>query len=284
MRSYLTEGFEQFQTLLARADNTVAPAVRAKAALGAGRLSWCQDRDADALRYYREAQSVYQSLGLEEQVGVIEAHIGFTERNEGNHQAARAHFDIARTIGEKLRSERVLAMAASGLGSLAADEGDFVTAREAKERSLVAFRSLGDQWVVALVTGSLGKVCFVTGDYAAARGFVREALRLGRDLGNKWAVPYALEGLADICAVENHARKAVRLYGAASAQREALALAFSPTERTSYQKALGRLQELVPGGTFDDEWKKGRSLGIQAAIELALEADAPQRVSTRRKR
>ena len=284
VRNYLTEGFEQFQTLLARADDTVAPAVRAKAALGAGRLSWCQDRDADALRYYREAQSLYQSLGLEEQVGVIEAHIGFTERNEGNHQAARAHFDIARTIGEKLRSERVLAMAASGLGSLAADEGDLVTAREAKERSLVAFRSLGDQWVVALVTGSLGKVCFATGDFAAARTFVREALRLGRDLGNKWAVPYALEGLADICAEENQAQKAVRLYGAASAQREALALAFSPTERTSYQKALGRLQELVPDETFDDEWKKGRSLGIQAAIELALEADAPQRASTRRKR
>ena len=96
VRNYLAEGFEQFQTLLARADDAVAPAVRAKAALGAARLSWCQDRDADALRYYREAQSLYQNLGLEEQVGVIEAHIGFTERNEGNNPAARAHFERAK--------------------------------------------------------------------------------------------------------------------------------------------------------------------------------------------
>jgi len=134
------------------------------------------------------------------------------------------------------------------------------------------------------VTGSLGKVCFVTGDFAAARTFMREALRLGRDLGNKWAVPYALEGLADICAEENQARKAVRLYGAASAQREALALGFSPTEHVAYQEALNRLQELVPDETFAEEWKKGRSLGIQAAIELAMETDAPQRPSARRKR
>ena len=284
VRSYLTEGFEQFQALLARAGDTVPPGVRAKAALGAGRLSWCQDRDADALRYYREAQALYRSLGMEEQVGVIEAQMGFAERNEGNHQAARAHFDRAKTMGEKQRSERVLAMAVSGLGSLAADAGDFAAAREAKERSLATFRSLGDHWVVALVTWSLGKVCFVTGDYAAARSFLRESLRLGRDLGNKWAVPYALEALADICTEGGQARKAVRLYGAASAQREAHALAFSATERTSYQKALSRLRELVPGGAFDEQWEQGRSLGMQAAIELALEADAPQRTPTSRKR
>ena len=162
--------------------------------------------------------------------------------------------------------------------------GAFSAAREAKERSLVSFRSLGDQWVVALVTGSLGKVCFVTGDFAAARTFMREALRLGRDLGNKWAVPYALEGLADICAEEHQAGKAVRLYGAASAQREALALGFSPTEHAAYQKALNRLRELVSDETFEEEWNKGRSLGIQAAIELALETDAPRRPSARRKR
>jgi hypothetical protein len=113
---------------------------------------------------------------------------------------------------------------------------------------------------------------------------MQEALKLGRDLGNKWGVPYALEGLADICAKENEAQKAVQLYGAASAQRETFALAFSATERSSYQLALDRLHELVPDETFDQEWKNGKSLSLQAAIELAMETETTERPSVRRKR
>jgi len=76
----------------------------------------------------------------------------------------------------------------------------------------------------------------------------------------------------------------VQLYGAASAQREALALDFSATERVSYQLALDRLHELVPGDAFDKEWNKGKSLGLQAAVELAMETETAERSPTRRKR
>ena len=150
---------------------------------------------------------------------------------------------------------------------------DFVHAREAKERSLVTFRSLGDQWIVALITGSLGRVCFLAGDNVAARRFLREFLVLARDLGNKWAMPYAIEALADICAKENHARSAVQLYGAASAQRETLNLAFSGSELTAHQTALAGLRGMIPADEFEEEWNQGRSLNLQAAIELAVEDD-----------
>jgi tetratricopeptide (TPR) repeat protein len=270
VHSYLTEGYEQIQTLLVKADPALALAIRAKAELGAGRLSWCQDRDADALRHYRAAQTLYRDLANVEQVGIIEALLGFTERNDGNNSAARTHFERANAIGKELCSKRIMAMAGNGLGSLAADEGDFAGARAAKERSLVSFRSLGDQWVVALITGSLGRVCYQEGDYAAAKIFLQESLLSVRDLGNKWAVPYAIEALADICAKDNQATKAVRLYGAASAVRESLALSFSTSERAAYTRALERLHEHVANGLFEREWLEGRSLGLPAAIDLAM--------------
>jgi len=284
VRSYLTEGYEYFQALLARAGQTIAPAIRAKAELGAGRLSWCQDRDTDALRHYRAAQSLYQNLGMAEQVGFIEAVIGFAERSNGNREAARTHFDRAKDFASEQHSERIMTMAVNGLVSLAADKGDFADARQEKESSLASARTLGDQWIVALIAASLGKVCFGQGDLTAAREFTRESLVLSSDLGNKWMVPYAIELLADICVSESVVNVAVQLYGAASAQREALALAFSATELTPYQKSLDRLHELIPAGTFDEEWQKGRSLGIQAAIELAMGTDATERVPARRKR
>jgi predicted ATPase/class 3 adenylate cyclase len=274
VHSYLTEGYEHFQKLLAGADDSIDPVVRAKAEVGAGRLSWCQDRDADALRHYRSALVIYEEARMMEQIGLVEALLGFAERSNGNSAAGRAHFERAKAIAEGQRSEGVMVMAVNGLASLAADEGNFVHARHEKEQSLVSARTLGDQWVVALVAASLGKVCIGQGDFVAARKFMRQSLAISRDLGNKWVVPYAVELLGDICANENQPRKAVQLYGAASAQREALAMSFSVMERNPYQHALDRLRRLVASQVFESEWQKGRSLDFKASIELAME-DAP---------
>lgn len=271
VRNYLTEGYEQFQELLSRADDPVAPAVRAKAELGAARLSWAQDRDEEAFRHYRAAQVLYEALGMKTEVALMEAYLGLTERNEGNNAQAKIHFEKARAMGEALGAKRVIAIAENGIGSLLANEGDFAQARLLKERCIQAFQELGDRWVVSVSIGSLGKVCFAAGDLKASRRYITEALAITRDLGNNWSVPYAIEAIADISAQENEAPKAVRLYGAASAHRESLALAFSPTEEISYRKALDHLHQAVPPEEFEEEWKKGRALGFQASVNLALE-------------
>ncbi|MCE0521388.1 MAG: tetratricopeptide repeat protein [Methylacidiphilales bacterium] len=273
VRSYLTEGYEQFKALLARMDDSVELAIQAKAELGAGRMSWCQDRDDDALEHYHAAQRLYASVGMIERVATIETFLGFTEYNEGRNDEARQHFERALVMAGELKSERIKAMAEHGLGSLASTTGDLAAARIAKQRAIEVFQSLGDRWPVSLITGSLGRICFVAGDYPAAKKYIRDALTISRDLGNNWSVPYAVEALADISAEEHQATKAVRLYGAASAQREMLGLSFSSTEKISYQKSLDRFHLLVPDPSFQEEWEKGRSLGFQAAINLALDGE-----------
>jgi hypothetical protein len=90
-------------------------------------------------------------------------------------------------------------------------------------------------------------------------------------LGNNWSVPYAIEGIADILLRQNEAAKAVRLYGAASAHRESLALESSPTEQITYRDAMDRLHRAVSAERFEAEWKQGRALSFQAAVNLALE-------------
>jgi hypothetical protein len=92
-----------------------------------------------------------------------------------------------------------------------------------------------------------------------------------------------LEAIADICAAEDRGAKAVRLYGAASTQREALGLAFPPAEKISYQKGLDRLHQLVPDKQFETEWAAGRALAAQAAINFALQSEATTKRSPRRK-
>jgi predicted ATPase/class 3 adenylate cyclase len=284
VRSYLTEGREQFEELLRRANDSIPAIVRAKAARGAGRLAWCQDRDEDALRYYAEAQRLYEQLGMPVEAAFVEAFCGFTERNEGNNEAARILFEHVKTVGEAEHSDRLIATSLSGLGSIATDEGDFERAREMKERSLEIFRESGDKWIISLVTWSLAKACISGRDFAAARRYLSQSIALSRELGNKWSVPYALESIADICAEENRGAKAVRLYGAASTQREMLGLAFPPLEKLTYQKGLDRLHQLVPEKQFEAEWNAGRTLTAQAAINFALEPDTTGERTPRRRR
>jgi hypothetical protein len=76
--------------------------------------------------------------------------------------------------------------------------------------------------------------------------------------------------MAEVCSKENAPRKAVQLYGAASEQREALALDFAPAELGPYKAALTRLRAQLPTEDFDYEWHRGWSLGLQAAIELTV--------------
>ena len=270
VRSYLTEGLEHLRELLARASDQTPPDLIAKAELGIARMAWCLDRDIDAIGPYKKAQDIYRRLGNEEMVGLIESYLGLAERNEGNNDQARIHFETAKAIGEKIGSEAIIGVVWSGYSSVLAAEGKWEEARAMKEKGIEVFRKRGDLWILSLITGSLGRLCFLSGDLDTSQRCITEALTITRSLGNIWSVPYAAEGLADIAAERNDALRAVRLYGAASTQREMLALAFSPTERAKYDQSLERLHALVPPEQFEEEWKAGRELTLEATVNLAL--------------
>ncbi|MBN9690205.1 MAG: adenylate/guanylate cyclase domain-containing protein [Verrucomicrobia bacterium] len=271
VRNYFVEGYDLCRQLLAKAPDSVDPSVRAKALLGAGRLAWCQDRDQEAHRFYLEAHAHFVKLDQEEYVALTEAYLGFIERNEGHPFEARAHFDQADEIAGVRGYRRVSAMVANGRGSLEVDAGNFVQARAWKEQALAELQEVGDPWIVGLVRGSLGKACVHLRDLTAARTHLREALTIARDLGNKWAIPYVLEVIGEVCFLEGRPDKAIRLYGAASVQREALVLSFSKVERIAFDESLQAMKSAVSPARFEAEWSQGRELGWIAAVRLALE-------------
>lgn len=268
VRNFLIDGREQLEELLALADGTVAPRVRARAWVGAGRLAWAHDLDEDARRCYTAGLRLYEELGARAEAGHAHAFLGFTERNDGNAAAARAHFEIAEKIGLETNSPRVIATARSGLSSLAADAGDFARSRALKEESLATFRRLGDQWLVGILSWSVAKVAIGHGDHAAARRYLRDCVELATGLGNKWTVTYPLEAFADIASAEGDGILAARLYGAASTLREALGLRFSAAEKAAYEKTIARIQQLIGEDTFHREWMAGRALRAQEALAL----------------
>ncbi len=270
VRSYLAEGREQFAELFAKLDESVRPVVRARAYFHAGRLAWCQDRDEEAMGYFLQSMPLCEELGLRLDVGLLHAFMGFTERNEGRPEAARAHFEKALVIGRETSSDRLMMAAVGGLGSLAADEGDLEAARKWKLESLAACTRAGDQWLIGIISWSLAKVAIAQEDHTAAHAFLRTSITSARALGNKWSIPYALECFADIAANEENGPRATRLYGAASVLRDGLGLGLSQVEKPTYERALQRLRSLLPASVFEAEWKAGCALRFDEALELAI--------------
>ncbi|MGB8165971.1 MAG: hypothetical protein WCF18_00665, partial [Chthoniobacteraceae bacterium] len=270
VRSYLAEGREQYAELFAKLDDSVPEAVAANAFLCGGHLAWCQDRDEEALGYYRRSMEICERLGMRLEIGYLHAFMGFAERNEGRNDAARAHFEQAQAIGREVASDRVAITALSGLGSLAADDGDLETARRWKLECLVICRRAGDKWLVGIISWSLAKVAIAQKDHSAAREFLGTSITYARELGNKWSIPYALESFADIAAAEGDAARATRLYGAASVLRDGLGLGLSVVEKGIYEQMLRELREQLPGDAFDAEWKLGSAMRSDEALQLAL--------------
>ena len=270
VRNYFVEGYEHLLQLL-QATPVEESVIRARAIQGAGRLAWCQDRDPDARRHYREALRLYQAWGLNPEAGFAHAFLGFIERNEGRTGEALAHFEQAQAVGEALRSDRLLALVSNGRGSLAADAGDFATARVLKEAALRTYQALADPWIIGLLHGGLGRVCLALGDAASAQGHLQQALTIARDLGNKWAVPHVLETIGDLLAGRGKPERAVLLYGAASVQREMLAQSFSRVEQSAHDRALRELRQRVSADRFDEEWQRGQALSVEAAVQIVFE-------------
>ncbi len=153
-------------------------------------------------------------------------------------------------------------------------EPDAARERAGKEEAMHIFESMGDRWVAGLMKSGVAELCLQQKDFPAARAMLLDVLAISREFGSKWSIPYAIEGLAEICIARGRTHEAARLYSAAAAQRERLALNYSLTERQAHDESMAALHRELDAAAFAQEWEAGKALGLQAAIILATEASA----------
>jgi len=64
--------------------------------------------------------------------------------------------------------------------------------------------------------------------------------------------------------------RAVRLFGAAEALREAIGLLSAPQERADYDARLAATRSRLGVVAFEAAWAEGRAMTLEQAIEYAL--------------
>jgi hypothetical protein len=115
-----------------------------------------------------------------------------------------------------------------------------------------------------------------------AQSHYAESLALFRELGDKSGIVYPLEGFAGLAAAEGDPQRAVRLYGAAEALRQAISLPMAPPGRAMNAPYIEAARSVLGEEAFAAAWAEGRALALEEASACALEAPGPARLDAGR--
>jgi non-specific serine/threonine protein kinase len=266
----MSEGRNWLDRLLAIPETTRAPAVRAKALVGASWLARSQGAFGEATALAKEGLALYDELGDHPGRADALTTLACVAMDQGDVALARPFAEESLSLRREHGDGWAIAVSLNNLGYLAAVEGDNLRAREYCTECLELSRAVGDTRGVARSLQNLGDIAHALGDAAGAYALIVEALVLLQNLGSSDGIVGSIEGIARAVAAEGHALYAVRLLGAASSLRVKLHDPVRPSEQAEHDQVVAGLQDALGTQAFDASWAAGAQLSTEQAINDAL--------------
>jgi predicted ATPase/DNA-binding XRE family transcriptional regulator len=130
-----------------------------------------------------------------------------------------------------------------------------------------AYEELGDEHFAARATMYAGYALLLDGAEQPARARFMSSLIEFWELDDLWGITECLEGVAALAAARGRAEQAASIAGAAEALRETINARAFPLDRQVVDRYLAD----AGVGRSDPGWQQGREIGIDAAVEIALE-------------
>jgi predicted ATPase/class 3 adenylate cyclase len=313
IRGLYREGREQVVRVLAMPGATGRSAERAQAEACAGRLAFYQTDFEAASALLENALSIQRELNDKPGIAFSLLNLGMLAQARGDHALARHLLEEGVATARAGGDRWVLGMSLSYLGGISHAAGDDDEAREFCEEALGLLRALGDLRLIAATLLNLSLIARAQAELQSARSLLEEAVSMARRLGDKGLLPTSLmrlalvsdqhevnsrplyeeslmivrevgdrsgiaaslEGLAGIFAQEDDLQRAARLYGAASALREAIGAARPLEEEAAYNQQLASVRRGLAADAFAAAFAQGRGLLLEEAVAEALQPRQP---------
>jgi hypothetical protein len=170
---------------------------------------------------------------------------------------------------QKVGDQVGIAESTGVIGMVALSQGDHPAARLRLEEARKIMSSLGDRRGIGKMTTALGDAVLNQGDQDAARTLYEEALEDLKGLHDKWWIAWCLEGMASVD--QNEPGRAARLFGAATALREAIGAPRPPAFRSYHERNLTAVRGWLGKEAFKKAWAEGQEMTPEQAVEYALE-------------
>jgi non-specific serine/threonine protein kinase len=188
----------------------------------------------------------------------------------GDLEQARAFFEEGLAISREFGSASILRSCLNSLAVTFLLQRDLERAAALAEEAAALCRESADRTLLPLPLNNLGWVALLGGDLERAEALHKESLALSRELGGSMGTLVFLEGLACDAGAKEEAERAARLFGAAEALRETMALPLESALRALEEPYLLGARSQLKESAWTEAWEEGRGMSMEAAIEYAL--------------
>jgi predicted ATPase/transcriptional regulator with XRE-family HTH domain len=224
IRSFLSEGLDWLDRLLARAPDAADPASRAlqiKAALAASHLAGNHDEHVSARRYADLSLRLCRSAGDTAGAAAALDALGLAELRVRAFEDAQACFEESIALWRALDNPVGLSAAMHNLGRLKRDQGKFDEALVLYQESLAVARALGeDDMGLARRCNRIGDLALLMGETTQAERYLEESRELYERAGARLALAICVNNLARVAWNDGNLTLAIERYEMARALRE----------------------------------------------------------------
>jgi predicted ATPase/DNA-binding XRE family transcriptional regulator len=272
VRGYWSEGRRWLEAALERGE-ALPTAIRARVALGAGRLAYFQDEVVQSQSLLEESLRLYRDTDDKRGTAEVLSGLAYLAARQGQRPLATELLEESLGLSRDLGDTRSAARTLTNLGRLAMEGGDFGRAAALQAEALTLFRQLRDKSGMAVSLENLGQLAAEQADYASATALLEESLALNRELGDKGHVAWVLGDLGITTLAAGDYERSLATY------EEASRLFLDLGDKSGWATALFmrgvafayRGDHETAAGSFRESVQVYREIGDEAGCALGID-------------
>lgn len=266
---YSAEGIVHLERTLAAAPADAPSLLRGRALHALGILRSLRG-DPRAEATFHEGLQMFRRAGDRARVAVALNSLGAMARERGDLAGSRTAFEEAIDAYRELDDRQRLADTLSNLGIVAVDQDRLDEAAALFEESLALDRAFDNQWGIAQTLTGQAALALARGAADEATALLARAIDVLRPLDDRPSLVKALEHLAATAAVRDEHALAARLWGAATAQREAAGEPRTDAEAAAIDRHLAASRATLGPKRFASAENSGTEIELDAALAEGL--------------
>jgi tetratricopeptide (TPR) repeat protein len=197
-RGYHREGFEWGRRFESRVETKTQDMVRAHLLWMIASLGKEQSKYDEARAAIVEYQEIGEAMGSLQLRANSQKFLGLIERERGNLEEARVHFETAIGLHTEHGNTNQIAMCHNDLGQVLLYQNNLSDAKRCFQIGLELKRSLNDPLGVAYSLGHLANVAGLSGNVELESSLLEESLRVKREVNDVHGIASGLQSLGNL--------------------------------------------------------------------------------------
>ncbi len=229
-----------------------------------------QGKDKQAYHHLVDATELFDQQELPWMKGTALVHLANVSLGLGDAEQAITWLDMAMPFLQQSGDLWSMAFGLNNYGEVARAQSDYSKAEEFYQRTDELYKladAKGDQ---ARLVHTLGYIAQHKDQYEDAKTLFMESLNDFRELGNHRGIAECLAALAGLAAECGNSEWAVPILSAAEKHLKSFGGAWWPADRVEIDRAKAHMKSGL-NNKFDDLWEQGQSMGINNAINYAMQ-------------